>query len=177
MKPTDSHSYLDYDSCHPQHNKCSIPYSQFLYIRRICKDWTEFVIHSVKLYPYLSLRGYPSDLVIPALHTVKNQKRGCTDSEEDDNADKKSLFCIITFSSLNPPAKEWIQEAWPILYRSSSTCSLVDMRTIFGYRKPKSLQDILVQTDITINRRKDPFQDVINTNVDTVLELINLDKW
>ena len=36
VKPTDTHSYLDYKSCHPQSNKSSIPYSQFLRIRRNC---------------------------------------------------------------------------------------------------------------------------------------------
>ena len=30
IKPTDSHSYLDYNSCHPIHMKRSIPHSQFL---------------------------------------------------------------------------------------------------------------------------------------------------
>jgi len=35
-KPTDSHNYLYYDSAHPQRCKNSIPYSQFLRIRRIC---------------------------------------------------------------------------------------------------------------------------------------------
>ena len=34
-KPTDSHSYLQYDSAHPQRCKDSIPYSQFLRVRRI----------------------------------------------------------------------------------------------------------------------------------------------
>ena len=35
-KPTDSHSYLEFNSCHPPHNKTSIPFSQFLRIRRNC---------------------------------------------------------------------------------------------------------------------------------------------
>ena len=30
VKPTDSHSYLDFSSCHPQNIKSSIPYSKFL---------------------------------------------------------------------------------------------------------------------------------------------------
>ena len=50
VKPTDSHSYLDFSSCHPQTIKSSIPYSQFLRIRRNCMEWTEFVKHSVQLH-------------------------------------------------------------------------------------------------------------------------------
>ena len=30
VKPTDNHGYLDFSSCHPTHNKHSIPHSQFL---------------------------------------------------------------------------------------------------------------------------------------------------
>ena len=37
-KPTDSHSYLLYSSSHPSHVKNSIPYSQFLRLRRLCSD-------------------------------------------------------------------------------------------------------------------------------------------
>ena len=44
VKPRDTHGYLDYNSCHPQTNKSSIPYSQFLRIRRNCTEWTEFLI-------------------------------------------------------------------------------------------------------------------------------------
>ena len=35
-KPTDSHSYLHYTSCHPVYIKDSIIYSQFLRYKRIC---------------------------------------------------------------------------------------------------------------------------------------------
>ena len=42
QKPTDCHPYLDYTSAHPSHFKSSIPYSQALRLRRICKDTTTF---------------------------------------------------------------------------------------------------------------------------------------
>ena len=41
-KPTDSHSYLLYSSSHPSHVKNSIPYSQFLRLRRLCSDDSDF---------------------------------------------------------------------------------------------------------------------------------------
>ena len=41
-KPTDSHSYLLYSSSHPSHAKNSIPYSQFLRLRRLCSDDSDF---------------------------------------------------------------------------------------------------------------------------------------
>ena len=41
-KPTDSHSYLLHSSSHPAHVKNYIPYSQFLRLRRLCSDDTDF---------------------------------------------------------------------------------------------------------------------------------------
>ena len=41
-KPTDSHSYLLNSSSHPSHVKDSIPYSQFLRLRRLCSEDSDF---------------------------------------------------------------------------------------------------------------------------------------
>ena len=63
-KPTDSHSYLEFNSCHPPHNKTSIPFSQFL--RRNCSEWEDFILYGMQLATYFSIRGYPPELVILA---------------------------------------------------------------------------------------------------------------
>ena len=41
-KPTDSHKYLLHSSSHPQHVKNAIPFSQFLRLRHLCSDDTDF---------------------------------------------------------------------------------------------------------------------------------------
>ena len=41
-KPTDSHSYLRHSSSHPQHVKNAIPFSQFLRLRRLYSDDSDF---------------------------------------------------------------------------------------------------------------------------------------
>ena len=44
-KPTNSHNYLRYNSAHPQRCKDSIPYSQFLRVKRICSNLSDFDSH------------------------------------------------------------------------------------------------------------------------------------
>ena len=53
-KPTDSHSYLLYSSSHPSHVKNSIPYSQFLRLRRLCSDDSDFSLKSEEMCNLIS---------------------------------------------------------------------------------------------------------------------------
>ena len=150
-KPTDSHSYLEFNSCHPPQNKNSIPYSQFLRIRRNCTEWEDFLQNSLKLSAYFSIRGYPVELVAKAfLQTNKLTRNEILEEKSNSTKDtnEKKLFLILDFNPSLPPIKEWLLELWPILYKSSGTRKLVDVQSIIGYRRPKNLQDILVTSDL-----------------------------
>ena len=57
-KPTDSHSYLLYSSSHPSHVKNSIPLSQFLRLRRLCKRTRSVRACNVKLLLIPLLTNY-----------------------------------------------------------------------------------------------------------------------
>ena len=48
-KPTDSHNYLLYSSSHPSHVKNSIPFSQFLRLRRLCSEGSDFSLKSEEM--------------------------------------------------------------------------------------------------------------------------------
>ena len=58
-KPTDKHSYLRFDSCHPPHIKQSLPYSQLLRIRHICIHYLDFITNSLEMICNFHNRGYP----------------------------------------------------------------------------------------------------------------------
>ena len=62
-KATDSHSYLNFSSSHPHSCKSSIPYSQFLRLRKICSDDANFDNEAAKMETFLAARGYPNDLI------------------------------------------------------------------------------------------------------------------
>ena len=63
-KLTDSHNYLYYDSAHPQKCKDSIPYSQFLRVRRICTVNSDFDKNTNELCKYFLRRKYPLELLL-----------------------------------------------------------------------------------------------------------------
>ena len=70
------------------------------------------------------------------------------DKPKNDNDETKKLFLILDFNPSLPPIKEWLLELWPILYKSSGTRKLVDVKPIIGYRKPRNIKDILISSDL-----------------------------
>ena len=60
-KSTDSHQYLHYDSCHAEHIKRSIIFSQTLRLKRICSQKSDLNSHVKELKNWFSKRGYPEE--------------------------------------------------------------------------------------------------------------------
>ena len=56
-KPTDTHQYLNFKSCHPQHVKKAIPYSQALRLKRICDSEDVYKRREKELKGFLWKRG------------------------------------------------------------------------------------------------------------------------
>ena len=147
-KPTDTQSYLRYNSCHPSHIRDSLPYSQLLRLRRICTDHKDYVKNSLKMIRAFHDRGYPLSNLLDKFYQVLELDRNSllekvTSSDESDTSN--NLFCIIEYNPSNPPIKDIIQKHWPILGRSSSTRSLVESKIIFGFRRPPNLRDKLIR--------------------------------
>ena len=74
-KPTDSHSYLLHSSSHPSHVKNSIPFSQFLRLRRLCSDDSDFSNKSEEMCHFFKNRGYPDSVVNTAQQRVQQIDR------------------------------------------------------------------------------------------------------
>ena len=74
-KPTDSHQYLHYDSCHAEHIKRSIFFSQTLRLKRICSQKSNLDSHVRELKNWFSKRGYP-------VKVISEQFNGALRSEE-----------------------------------------------------------------------------------------------
>ena len=70
------------------------------------------------------------------------------DKPKSSEEETKKLFLILDFNPSLPPIKEWLLELWPILYKSSGTRKLVDVKPIIGYRKPRNIKDILISSDL-----------------------------
>ena len=119
-KPTDSHSYLLYSSSHPSHVKNSIPYSQFLRLRRLCSDDSDFSSKSEEMCQFFEKRGYPVSVVKAGHHRAQqfDRQSSLQTSQKDKNdriplispslsiliitQSKASFLVILNYSKMIP---------------------------------------------------------------------------
>jgi hypothetical protein len=143
-KPTDAHLYLRYDSCHPRHNRNSIPYSQFTRLKRIHTEDTAYNHSANKLELYLKNRRYPLKLIKQsrekAESTVNNQPR--------DNNSKDNLIFVTKFNPRQISIKPILLKHMDILKLDPKTNFLTKKNWIVAFKRPRNIRDILVHSDL-----------------------------
>ena len=103
-KPTDSHSYLLYSSSHPSHVKNSILYSQFLRLRRLCSEDSDFSLKSEEICECFDKRGYPASGVQVGHHRAQqiDQQSALQTSQKENN---NTIAFTLTFHPHNHAVK------------------------------------------------------------------------
>ena len=154
-KPTDSNNYLLYSSAHPAHCKRGIPFGQFLRLRRICSDDSNFIQHCVEKGEHFLRRGYPIELLIDSFAKAKMIPRSSLLHKTTHTPDKESPNILVTtFNTGYCGLKSIVTKNWDILGRSCSTREIHQKKLITAFRKPKSLRDVLVKARLPT--RKSP---------------------
>ena len=64
-----------FSSSHANHTKQSIPYSQFLRLRRVCSEDKDFETKSLEMRTIFVERGYPTHLLDSAIQKAFNNSR------------------------------------------------------------------------------------------------------
>ena len=138
--------------------KDSIPYSQFLRVRRICSKLTDYDINCQMLRAHFIRREYPPDLVDDAIRDARLldrtkllQEKTHKDNEEAENRH----FFITTFQPEFPEVKQLIKKNWKLLAVSNTTKKLHEGKIVFGYRRCLNLRDSLVRAELPPLEEKD----------------------
>ena len=149
VKPTDTNSYLKYDSAHPPNCKKSIPYSQFLRIKRICQNEQYFLTHAETKKQEFKTKGYPEKELERALNEVKNKDRNDLlnpkNKNEIETDTKGKLFLTTTYREGYQYIPKIVRNNWDILVRASTTKKLHRADLMISYRKPRDLRSYLVK--------------------------------
>ena len=114
-KPTDTHQYLHMNSCHPNHVKKAIAFSQATRILRICSDPATAQSRCNELIEYLVRRGHGrrrTQLEVQrAIDTHRNPQQHIR------NIDRGVYFTVQYHPGL-PDIKGTLRKFLPILYTS-----------------------------------------------------------
>jgi hypothetical protein len=101
-KPTDSRSYLNFNSCHPPHVFSGIVFSQFLRLRRIINDNSRLKARIDELKVCFHNGGYPNVMVDNIANKVLGMERSLQRKSEvpmEDAGTPKTIRMISTFGS------------------------------------------------------------------------------
>ena len=146
-KPTDTHQFLEFSSCHPFHTKRSIPYSQTLRLRRICSEDKDFYQRVKELKGYLKARGYDMAMVEKQVLEAMRISRDEALAEHDnrDNRNDRDVFVTTYHPALSEKLFRIFKNAHSVLTRREDHKNVFQNVPMISYRRAKSLQDILVR--------------------------------
>ena len=153
-KPTDSHSYLHYTSAHPRACRDSIPYSQFLRIRKICTSLEDFDRHAINFACHFRRRGYPEPLLERAMIQARRKKRSELLSPKTKQTTMDQPVLVTTFHPNDNTLRDIVQKNWGILGKSTATAFLHKQKPMMSYKRPQNLKDMLTRADVRLKKEK-----------------------
>ena len=106
-KPTDSHNYLLHSSSLPQHAKNAIPFSQFLRLRRVCSEDSDFNNKCEEMCQFFEKRGYPDSAVTTGKHRAQEIHRE-TALQTSQNEENNRIPSTLTYHPQNLAVKNVI---------------------------------------------------------------------
>ena len=146
-KPTDTHQYLHWTSCHPYYCKKSIPYSQTLRLGRICSDRGKFDKRCKDLENWLCERGYNRAMVKDQITSARRFSR-----DELLNKAKGSkpyrVSLNITYHPVLRETRNILENVHLLLTPDGKHRDVFQEIPLVGFRNAKSLKDFLVRAKL-----------------------------
>ena len=119
-KPPDSHNYLLHSSSHPQHVKNAIPFSQFLRLRRLCSNDSDFNNKCEEMCQFFKKRGYPDSAITTGKHRAQEIDRNTALQSPQDEETNRIPF-TLTYHPQNLAVKNVILKNFKILRNDPET--------------------------------------------------------
>ena len=154
-KPTDTYRYLHYKSFHPKHQKKSIPYSQFVRVRRICSNKKDFYHFTNIMIAHLATRKYPMKLLMEAQDRASGLDRDTLLNPPPKPATAKNIPLIITFDPTHGQISTGIRQSLFLL--DNVRPPLTNHKVMVTFRRNRNLKDFLVKSTLTSQKKTASF--------------------
>lgn len=143
---------LHYESYHTPHVKSSLPYSQFLRLRRINSDYSDFLQQA--LVERLRSREYTQSVISGAFTRAIKQDRSKLlnknnrsnkkgDRIMDRDKDTRSTFSF-QFNTMSDQIRHTIRKNWHILQSDADLWDKTKQPPIISFRRSKNIRNELV---------------------------------
>ena len=150
-KKTDTHQYLNFESCHPSHTKRNIPYCM---ARRVCSIVLDKTLRKRRLEElkmYLLQQKYPLKLIDDSIERTNKMSTNQLRTPKEHTTDDDILPFVTTHDPSLPNAFKFIKSNFPILHQSETMKNLVTEESIiYSRRQPKNLKRQLTKARFDI---------------------------
>ncbi|KAL2095452.1 hypothetical protein ACEWY4_010171 [Coilia grayii] len=146
-KATDRNSLLMHSSYHPPSMKKSLPYSQFLRVRRICSTDNEFENQAKVVYDRFINKGYDTDNLNTCLLKARESTRCTLLEKQVHKSDEQRIALVNTFSPFSNDIKHIVKKYWHILSSDPTVGHSFFSPPRFAYKRQNNLRDSLVKAD------------------------------
>ena len=148
IKPTDTQKYPHASSCHVFHSKNSIPYSQAWRLNRVCSENSFFDKRYNDLEIWLKGRGYSDNLVRKQILKARKFSRAELLNNQRKKETEDKLVLNIMYHLFLAQLKVVMTRIHILLTPDKEHSKVLRDVPIIGFRRAKSLKDILVRTKI-----------------------------
>ena len=179
-KPSDAHSYLLPQSCHPTHIAENIPYGVAHRVFKNCSERSEFVNSKVEFSKYLEDRNYNSDLISNSFDKVEKLDRQSLISKQSSskNKDRGSDRCFPLVCDFNPglpPVGRIVNKNKFILEIDPVLKKVIKSENVFvSYRGNKTIKETLVPSKLTNDRKNGLNSANLDDNMITQEDVVTL---
>ena len=173
-KPSDAHSYLLPQSCHPTHVAENIPYGVAHRVLKNCSEESEFQKSKIEFSKHLEARNYDCNIIDRAFDKVEKLDRNSIILKDISTTRDKSERCFPLVCDFNPG----LPPVGKILHRNKFILSLdpalkkdIKASNVFvSYRGNKTIKDTLVPSKLTNDCKNKIFSNDDNSTGDEVVE-------
>ena len=128
----------------------SIPYSQFLRLRRLCSEDSDFNSKCDEISNFFSEHGYPDSILSKALNRVQNVNReSALEPSASDNEER--IPFTITFHPNNLAARNVVLRSFKILQSDPETAPIFPNLPLVSFKRDRNLRNSLVRSSLPSN--------------------------
>ncbi|XP_072020421.1 uncharacterized protein [Amphiura filiformis] len=148
-KPTDSHQFLHWTSCHPKHTKSSLPYSLAFRLNRICSSPETLQKRKVELECFLKARGYPGSVINRQINKALEIPRSdALEPKTPDSDNPERIPLVITYHPSLPKLSQILHKHLRILHSSDRCKKAIPNLPMVAYRRSANIKDMIVRSSL-----------------------------